>query len=198
MPLTKSKSAKAFIHNLKAEEHAGKPRAQALAIAYSVKRKAKKMADGGQVESDLNEVGAPSTEGTSNFMDFIDDHPEYRKATPPPDVQQWKKEHENYKDYYKAPANVAMEAEGGMIDKIMKKRRMYSKGGEVANDTPPIADEMPADYDDLALHDDLEFHETAANSGDELGDAAESKERLDIIDKVMGSWKKKDKLPRPA
>jgi hypothetical protein len=42
MPLKKSASTKAFTANLKAELGAGKPRKQALAIAYSVKRQAKK------------------------------------------------------------------------------------------------------------------------------------------------------------
>jgi hypothetical protein len=42
MPLTKSKSKKAFSSNIKAEVKAGKPVKQAVAIAYSVKRKAKK------------------------------------------------------------------------------------------------------------------------------------------------------------
>ena len=51
MPLMKSKSKKAFEHNLKAEMHAGKPQPQALAISYSVQRKAKKKASGGTVES---------------------------------------------------------------------------------------------------------------------------------------------------
>jgi len=50
MPLTKSKSKKAFEHNLKAEIHAGKPQKQALAIAYSEKRHAKK-AHGGHVST---------------------------------------------------------------------------------------------------------------------------------------------------
>jgi hypothetical protein len=50
MPLEKGKSEKAFTHNIKAEMHAGKPQNQALAIAYSMKRKAKK-ASGGTVES---------------------------------------------------------------------------------------------------------------------------------------------------
>ena len=50
MPLIKRKSQKAFEHNVKAEMHAGKPQNQALAISYSVKRKAKK-ASGGMVES---------------------------------------------------------------------------------------------------------------------------------------------------
>lgn len=41
MPLDKSKSKKAFKHNIEAEVKAGKPQKQAVAIAYSVQRKAK-------------------------------------------------------------------------------------------------------------------------------------------------------------
>ena len=41
MPLIKSKSKKAFKANVKKEIQAGKPLKQSLAIAYSVKRKAK-------------------------------------------------------------------------------------------------------------------------------------------------------------
>lgn len=39
MPLKKGKSKKAFEHNVRAEIKAGKSKKQALAIAYSVKRK---------------------------------------------------------------------------------------------------------------------------------------------------------------
>lgn len=39
MPLDKSGKKGAFVKNLKAELGAGKPKKQALAIAYSVKRK---------------------------------------------------------------------------------------------------------------------------------------------------------------
>lgn len=41
MPLIKSSSKQAFQHNVKVEMGAGKPRKQAVAIAYSVKRKSK-------------------------------------------------------------------------------------------------------------------------------------------------------------
>ena len=39
MPLTKSSSEKAFIANIKKEIKAGKPKKQAVAIAYATKRK---------------------------------------------------------------------------------------------------------------------------------------------------------------
>ena len=41
MPLVKSKSKKAFKENVRREMKAGKPKKQALAVAYSVKRKSK-------------------------------------------------------------------------------------------------------------------------------------------------------------
>ena len=59
MPLEKSSSKEAFVRNLKTEIHAGKPQDQALAIAYSVKRKARKKggrlgyADGGAPDSSV-------------------------------------------------------------------------------------------------------------------------------------------------
>lgn len=42
MPLKKSSSQKAFEHNVRAEMNSGKSKRQAVAIAYSVKREAKK------------------------------------------------------------------------------------------------------------------------------------------------------------
>lgn len=42
MPLKKSKSKKAFSYNVRAEMAAGKPQKQAVAIAYSVKRRSKR------------------------------------------------------------------------------------------------------------------------------------------------------------
>jgi hypothetical protein len=51
MPLIKSKSPEAFKKNISAEIKSGRPMKQAVAIAYSVKRSAKK-ADGGDVTQD--------------------------------------------------------------------------------------------------------------------------------------------------
>ena len=46
MPLKKSPSKKAFSSNIRTEMDAGKPQKQAVAIAYSVKRKAQGKAQG--------------------------------------------------------------------------------------------------------------------------------------------------------
>ena len=54
MPLFKGKSKKDFAHNVKEEIHSGKEPKQALAIAYSMKRK--KKASGGSVESGDKEM----------------------------------------------------------------------------------------------------------------------------------------------
>jgi hypothetical protein len=48
MPLDKSASKNAFSRNVSAEMHAGKPQKQAVAIAYSTKRKAQGKKSGGK------------------------------------------------------------------------------------------------------------------------------------------------------
>ncbi len=65
MPLTKSPSRAAFVSNLKAELTAGKPRDQALAIAYSVKRRSK--AGGGPVNTYGGAFGAFSPGEEAEF-----------------------------------------------------------------------------------------------------------------------------------
>jgi hypothetical protein len=52
MPLIKGKSQKSFVKNLKTEMEHGKPQKQSLAIAYAMKRKAQKMAHGGESQQD--------------------------------------------------------------------------------------------------------------------------------------------------
>lgn len=86
-----------------------------------------------------------------------------------------------------------------LVMRIMKKR--YSEGGMVANDTGEgqSADEMPNQFDDLVLRDDLEStYGDDDNSGDMLGNEQEDEDRKDIVSRIMKSQKKKDKNPRPA
>lgn len=56
MPLLQGKSKEAFSHNVKAELKAGKPLKQALAIAYSTKRRAAKKYAGGMVGNQTGEA----------------------------------------------------------------------------------------------------------------------------------------------
>lgn len=64
MPLKHGKSEAAFEHNFKAEMDAGKPKAQSLAIAYDVKRRAKKkkMAKGGMANESAASEARPMPE----------------------------------------------------------------------------------------------------------------------------------------
>lgn len=65
MPLVKSKSPKAFEKNLKAELAAGKPKKQALAIAYDVQRRAK---DGGGLYANIHAKRERIAEGSGEKM----------------------------------------------------------------------------------------------------------------------------------
>lgn len=86
-----------------------------------------------------------------------------------------------------------------VVKKIMMARKPgFSKGGRVANEDMPMADFEDNSFDDLANRDDLEFHDTGENSGDELGNAEEDHDRKDVVSKIMASRKKKDRNPRPA
>jgi hypothetical protein len=88
-----------------------------------------------------------------------------------------------------------------MVGRIMAQRqKCYSKGGQVANDTPITADFKENDFDDLAMRDsDMEDADyTGANSGDEMGDEGEDDRRRDIVNRIMSSRKKRDRMPHPA
>ncbi len=80
----------------------------------------------------------------------------------------------------------------------MEKRKGYSEGGRVANDTDFTADTKDAEYDDLVKDDDLEFSYNEKNSGDDEGNAQVEDDEDDTVSQIMKSRKKKDKLPRPA
>lgn len=93
-----------------------------------------------------------------------------------------------------------------MIQKIIMGRvKGYSEGGKVANEysgsstcEPTQAKWEENEFDDIANRDDLEEHYTAANSGDEDGDAQEDHDRHDIVMRIMKSRAKKDRLAIPG
>lgn len=91
-----------------------------------------------------------------------------------------------------------------LIKKIMMGRaKGYSEGGKVANEDHGPMDSRLAgfdqnEFDDLALRDDLSQSYTGKNSGDELGNSQEDKDRRDIVSRIMKSRSKKDRMPNPA
>lgn len=297
MPLIKGKSEKAFVHNLKAEHEAGKPMKQSLAIAYAMKKKGKKMAEGGTVHENLDytEMKKPEGRGQSGerkgisragvnvreaarqrgfgdsdsegrakraegrakeehgavlndlrsdkqdrtnlakggYVDGRGYQPTGKVDTRPDLGDHEKDEYDPTQEPGVESNGMAMDeddrllnqhgedeegpqgmyAEGGqitdneqdeahmfdMVGRIMKMRqKCYSEGGRVANQDTNITDEMPNEFDDLHLRDDLKSSYTGANSGDQLGDDQEDKDRRDIVSMIMRSRAKKDKMPRPA
>jgi Domain of unknown function (DUF6321) len=67
MPLIKSKSEKAFKKNISTEIHAGKPPKQAVAIAYSMQRSAKKK-DGGGLYANIHAKQERIAHGSKEHM----------------------------------------------------------------------------------------------------------------------------------
>lgn len=101
--------------------------------------------------------------------------------------------------------NIAAENEDeDMVGRILKN---MAKGGEVDHEVDAydhgkadmIADSDSADYDYLDEHGAPEFHEDAANSGDEDGDGQEDEDRHDMVKRALKSkMMKKNHNPRPA
>ncbi len=85
-------------------------------------------------------------------------------------------------------------ASGDVVDRAMAKR--CSKGGMIANGTPPVADGESADYDVLSDDHDLDADYTYENSGDADGDDKVESESDDVVSRAMR--KRKDSNPRPA
>lgn len=166
MPLMKSKSPKAFEHNLKAEMHAGKPMKQSLAIAYSMKRKAKKMAEGGQI--------------TDNYQS-----PNYGHNQTHPDL----KDHEKESGYMQHEGNVQRPNSMAMKedDRRLGEHGMYEQGpyGVPPNSTPNPSKNPPFFADDLYDRDSDKEASMMAEGG-QITDNYQSKDHmLDMVGRIM-------------
>lgn len=150
-----------------------------LAIAYAMKRKAKKMAQGGTVTDDKTVgeiIGYPGS-----------------TKTPVKKAEGGEMDPDQYA------------IGGSVVDRIMARRGnetnpvMMSEGGKVANGsmTEGLADQKPNEFDDLVLRDDLESENTGETAGDFIGDEQEDADRADIVSRAMRSRAKKDRLPSP-
>ncbi len=200
MPLMNSKSPEAFKHNLKAEMKAGKPMAQSLAIAYAQKRKARKMAEGGNVDPEYFGRVADETDGgeSRTGQRWAEDS---KKSAMTPYSPEYKHDQETKMRGWAEEYPEFHYAHGGdIVDKVMRKH--YSEGGKVSNggedELSHLADGDPNNFDDLALRDDLEGTNSGAADGDFLGDAQEDEDRHDIVSRVMRQRSMKQRNPRPA
>lgn len=82
-----------------------------------------------------------------------------------------------------------------LVGQVLAKR--MSQGGRVANETEPVADFLPNEFDDLVLRDGLSFSYTGANSGDHLGHDDEEKRHNERVALVMMK-RRKQHNPKPA
>lgn len=153
-----------------------------FATAYGMK---KRMAKGGEVKG----VHAPMSEtsGNSKAGQAAKSHANVHPYAHDKEMQdrkagyksEAKGEHERVLSEMKSMPKPNLYAHGGMVDRIMKKR-CYSEGGMVANESDQAeADEMPAEFDDLALDDHLEGHEHADGPGSDINQEG------DMIDRIM-------------
>lgn len=166
-----------------------------LAIAYQMKKKAKKachggkMASGGSVSSGDPEMNYAEGGRIGSHQSACDEHCNHPG-----------KPHEQASGYAKETHPVELPTHQGLtdsgeqskaheMDMVGRVMRKMSKGGQVANDVGEgqEADKKPNEFDDLVLRDDLEFSDSGANSGDE--DGGPSKD--DVIARAM--MKKKAK-----
>ena|ERR1700677_4155524 len=160
-----------------------------LALAYNMKRKRKKMAEGGAADSTVNSDPNKLQSVSDSFKGAVHSYAEGGEASAM---------EEDDKDLNQLPVDMKKETEDSdddLVMRIMKKR--YSEGGKVANQDEKITGDMPNEFDVLHLDDDLESSYDGANSGDELGNDQEDEDRKDIVSRIMKSRAKKDRLPNP-
>lgn len=181
MPLMSGKSKKAFSKNVATEMEAGKPQAQSLAIAYSMKKKnAKKMAYGGMAEADKEphmDIPAPSTSMGPAMDEYEADH--FAKGG---EVEA----HELMGDDERA---------GSIADAIMRKRKVkaMADGGMVdleaaSEESPNMADED--NYDAIKKEQyDLDQLSDDPMDSNEHGHAME--DERDMISKIRSKIRSK-------
>src|ERR1019366_3899741 len=181
MPLMKGKSKAAFSHNVGAEMDAGKPQKQSLAIAYSVKRKGRKMAKGGQVP--------PQDEPR---MEQEHDEPMDEPAEPKTSVSPESTDASKMP----SPKRHPMEDEEA-IAKIMLENRL-AKGGMVSDTSEVNApesyeDDEYAPNNDAFLSDegDDEYSTSHPTMDNEEGHQEDDQQKYDIVSSILKSIRMK-------
>lgn len=186
-----------------------------MALKYGMNKR-KKMADGGEVTEeerkramDLRQANPRTGPGKRpnpiNPLDMIKPTPEDASKILKPYAEGGIVKSPNGDDDYTIADPVPMAekscikksryAHGGLVERILDRR---GSGPGLPSAKPHGADPTEDDFDVLDEADDLDFSYTGANSGDKDDDAAEDKDRKDIVSRIMRSRSpKKDRMPRP-
>lgn len=200
MPLLRGKSKKAFSHNVKTEMEHGHPQKQALAIAYSMKRRGKAYggyAEGGETgyEKGINRQAYPEDfqvenkeRGTSRaghdarFKEKTGNElakAEHRRVLS--EMRSMKGPHGNYSHGGEVDGYQTADHELDMVGRIMRKR--MAQGGEA---DIPTADFEENEFDYLDCYPPPEDH---ASAGNEMGNEDEDERRRDIVSRIMRARK---------
>lgn len=163
-----------------------------MALKYGMMKRAKKMAEGGEIK------GVHETEpyGTTSSQAGVHVETGADKSAKKEHHRVLKEMHEMRGKDRKHLAEGGDVGEDDMISRIMQKH--YSEGGMLSNQTPVTADFEDNEFDDLVKDDELDSSYTGSDSGDEIGDAQEDEDRRDIVSRIMRSRAKGDRMPRPA
>jgi hypothetical protein len=177
------------------------------ASAQGSMRQAFGYADGGEVHGCENCGYQPSgkvdTDPDMGFHEFDKGYVDHEGDVKRPNKMAMSEDHRGLNQH---PVDMHAETsmdEQDMVDRIMMNRKQnnageakFSKGGMVANQDKEITGDMPNEFDDLHLRDDLESsYGEGDNSGDDLGNDQEDEDRADLVDRIMLK-NFKQKIPR--
>lgn len=152
-----------------------------LAIAYAMKRKSKKMANGGMMEDEARRKAQYSIDGSEAHI---------MSPMTPEESDKRMNEYEDHSD-------------DSLIHRIMRKRNAMAHGGIIADEgmgePSSHPDQSLADYDYLSSGDlDDSSTNSGAADGDFLGNSQEDEDRKDMVKKIMRQRSMKQSNPRPA
>jgi hypothetical protein len=153
-------------------ETSKKMHAQKLAELKSMPNpKLQGMAEGGFIDEEL----------ASGYHEMPEEHELYNEMA--------MSEDDKSLNQHMPDMHASEDEEDGLVNRIMHKK--YSEGGRVSNDVTRVSGEMPDQFDDLHLRDELESsYGEDDNAGDSLDNAGENERRADMADRIMLRYRK--------
>lgn len=196
MPLIKSASKKALKENIKTEMDANpgkKDRAQNLAIAYNIQRKAKakKMADGGMASPSPSPESSPSPSVDLDFADKMGKAMGGKGAVNKAKggmIEKSDKAHasEDTDEHYESIADAILAKK--------RKAKMMAEGGQVdleehSEEHSNLYDKLDEEIADEPIYDDTQISAQPEDSN-EHGDDIES-DKHDMVDRIRSKMRAK-------